>query len=257
MQPGARTHPSDPRRTVNHRGVGHPVAAMEQHSATMTMSDTPPTWTPSFLTDVSDAALSDSEGDRRLTTALMAEVEAHNLSDWLQLATTPPKGSKTASTKAGRELCAVACVCLERGDPLPGAMPAYLAHALRQGAEGRSVDQALGLKRGAARRKTANPIDVARREQMIYVWIFGKCFREGCSEADAKAAACTQFNLDLQRIEQIWRRDKPSAEAMDAMREWQQAMTAVTNREPLEHGSPAHHAWIRDVLEQSKLLLRR
>jgi len=168
-----------------------------------------------ILSGVLDAHMSDEDRDsfrnaKVPTAMLMAEVEDNYLDEWRRLATEPRKGKKTTSVKAARELCAVACVCLERNHPLPPALRAHLAQALRHGAEGRSVDRSLGLKRGAGQAKAEDPMDVEQHEREIAVWIFGRWNREGLSEAQAKESACTEFGLDTRRVEQIWQRHKPS-----------------------------------------------
>lgn len=213
-----------------------------------------------FLADFIDACMSDAERERyqhgRVPTAmLMAEVEAHYLDEWLRLATTPRPGRKTTSAKAARELCAVACVCLERNHPLPPALSAHLAQALRHGAEGRSVERALGLKRGAGQAKDEDPTNVAQHERGIAVWIFGKWNREGLSEAQAKESACSKFGLDTRRIEQIWQRYKPSKAGLDAMKEWKRGAAELAKREPQDQTGAAHRDWTMEVLEHSKRLL--
>ena len=180
------------------------------------------------------------EGVEVSTADLMATVEANYLNDWMQLATMPRPGKKTTSSKAARELCAVASLCLARNHPMPDAVRLHVAKALKAGAEGRSVDAALKIKPRPALPKdrvSRDPMDTNARENAIAGFMLRMTVFNHLTDAEAKGLACKEFarpgeSLDDSTVEKIWRRLKPSDEAVRAYQDFHEATTAFFLRRP-------------------------
>lgn len=138
------------------------------------------------------------------TAMLMKVVESNYLDDWTRLAMIPRDGKKTTSVRANRELCAVAWLCLERNYPMPDALRIHLAQAFRAGAEGKSMDDALGLKRKRGQSKDDDPLDQRQKERMIAWFMKNLIEIDDLSESEAKERACESYKLDTRTIEIYW-----------------------------------------------------
>ncbi len=175
-----------------------------------------------------DDALAFAEGySADVTPQLLALVEREYLPLWIMAATTPQPGTKTASSKAARELCGLAALCLERQQPMPDALRLYLARAMRESAAGGDADKALGTRRGAGQGKDDDPLDRIATEQTIAgeiaVLAAGMPIPAAKAIPAAKEIVCERHSTanrtaDMRKIERYWEKHRPSEEDLAEIR---------------------------------------
>jgi hypothetical protein len=157
-----------------------------------------------------------------VTPQLLALIEREYLPLWITAATTPRPGTKTKSSRAARELCSVAALCLEREQQMPVALRLYLARAMREIAEGGDADKALGTRRGAGQGSHDDPLDRIAKEQAIAGEI-AVLVAAGMTIPAAKEIVCERHSTanrtaDMRKIERYWKKHRPSEKDLAEIR---------------------------------------
>jgi hypothetical protein len=184
------------------------------------------------------------------TAETIRTVERDYLDGWIQAATTPLGERKVTSPAAARELCALACMCLERGHPMPEKLRAYMASAMRACAEGKPADEALNLKRRKGR--YPDPMAQEARDKDIAMRIAWLMVQNGFGVAKAKELAAAGIGCEVRRIEQIWDKHKPTSEQLEIIRAEVELLRLMLKRPPSKADNERMGALLRIVRPEIK-----